>query len=119
MGISLKTAIGEELDVFGKNQRNPRRPSEPDDQYRDRLINNHGDDGGLAFGEFQQVGNISLKTGGMSLRDYFAAAAASGYTSNQEWMKNGRLHRPDLDTDEAVAMASYEVADAMLAERAK
>lgn len=54
---------------------------------------------------------------GMSLRDYFAAAAASGYTSNQEWMKNVRFNRPDIDTCDAIAQASYEVADAMLAAR--
>lgn len=115
MGISLKTAIGEELDVFGKNQRNPRRPSEPDDQYRDRLINNHGDDGGLAFGEFQQVGNISLKTGGMSLRDYFAAKAMQAALQN--------ISSCTLEDAERIALMTpglaYVIADAMLAERAK
>lgn len=114
MGISLKTAIGEELDVFGKKQRNPRRLGEPDDQYRDRLINNHGDDGGLEFGEFQQVGNISLKTGGMSLRDYFAAKAMRAIV--------GAGGNYDFDGEMPIAVISehaYALADAMLLERAK
>lgn len=56
---------------------------------------------------------------GMSLRDYFAAAAATGFASNQQWMNNASLHRTDLTPDECVAIGAYEVADAMLAERAK
>lgn len=119
MGISLKTAIGEDLDAFGKNQRNPRRPGEPDDQYRDRLLNNHGDDGGLAFGGFQQVGNISLKTGGMSLRDYFAAKAANGLCANHSWLQETFNTVGGDEAINVVARASYELADAMLSERAK
>lgn len=69
------------------------------------------DNGGPAFpwcGNLNECPTINL---GMSLRDYFAAKAASALIS-----------KSSLRTDEmitAVAVASYGIADAMLAERAK
>jgi len=54
----------------------------------------------------------------MSLRDYFAAAAATGFASNQEWMRHAS-DRTGKQADECVAIGAYEIADAMLLERAK
>jgi hypothetical protein len=68
------------------------------------------EDGGPAFGEFQQVGNCSVKVGGMSLRDYFAAKVIAGLSANSG--VNG------FDFDQLAAMA-YAQADLMLMERAK
>lgn len=54
---------------------------------------------------------------GMSLRDYFAAKAMQGFLANREFcaFKN----RGAELAAETLASNSYEVADAMLAERAK
>lgn len=45
------------------------------------------DDGGSAFGEFQQAGDCSVKTGGMSLRDYFAAKAMQGFCASSSMIE--------------------------------
>lgn len=71
------------------------------------------DDGGAAFGEFKQAGDLAIKTDGISIRDYFAAKALPGLM--------GRSWSP-LTGDELVnqwAVSAYAMADAMLAERAK
>ena len=34
------------------------------------------DNGGPAFGELQQVGDVAMRDGGLSIRDYFAAHAS-------------------------------------------
>lgn len=49
---------------------------------------------------------------GMSLRDWFAGQAMNGWSAS--WPEGRRVERP-----ETVAAASYAMADAMLAERAK
>lgn len=36
------------------------------------------DNGGPAFGEFKQVGDVAMRDGGISIRDYFAAKAMQG-----------------------------------------
>lgn len=59
---------------------------------------------------------------GMSLRDYFAAAALSGLAQNQEMlMANNELvaHFGTSGIDELQACKAYRLADAMLEERTK
>ena len=56
--------------------------------------------------------------GGMSLRDYLAAKAMQGMISNGDWISRMSLRTGDKP-DICVSAAAYEVADAMLAERAK
>lgn len=68
--------------------------------------------GGAAFGEFKQCGDRSVKSGGLTVRDYFAAKAAAGMVSGAKtWPMDSDLKH--------VARISYELADAMLQERAK
>ena len=67
------------------------------------------DNGGPAFGEFQQVGDVAMRDGGLSIRDYFAAKAMQGVLSSPS----------DPASFEAVGVFAYKVADAMLAERDK
>lgn len=55
---------------------------------------------------------------GMTLRDYFAAKAMQGLCGNQEWLKNS-FRRTGVDAEIFVTKAAYEIADGMLAERAK
>lgn len=55
----------------------------------------------------------------LDLRDYFAGQALAGIISAQvEFAKAGGLLNPD-DVSRHAASRSYEIADAMLAERAK
>ncbi len=49
---------------------------------------------------------------GMTLRDWFAGQAMNGWSAS--WPEGRRIERP-----QTVAAASYAIADAMLAERAK
>lgn len=65
-----------------------------------------------AFGEFKQTGNCSIKTGGITVRDYFAAKALSGMLDDCRW---GTLE----DSAEMAAKVAYKLADAMLKERAQ
>ena len=51
---------------------------------------------------------------GMTLRDYFAAAALNGFVSANE-----ALHVNECTPDKAAAVICYKLADALLAERAK
>lgn len=65
-------------------------------------------DGGAAFPNITP--DMPVDGGpGMSLRDYFAAQALTGLLSDN------RI----VDTPQSFAARAYEVADAMLAERAK
>lgn len=72
-------------------------------------------DGGTAFPQGIVIGNPNTvygptqACGGMSLRDYFAAAALQGAIAN------GRKGADPTD----IARGAYIVADAMLAEREK
>ena len=74
---------------------------------------NTPDDGGPAF-PFPDThfssGKVQYGSNGMTLRDYFAAAALQGMCANHEALKKG--------TSWLVAHA-YNAADAMLAERNK
>ena len=59
--------------------------------------------------------------GGMTLRDYFAAAALSGTLKDNENCKAlfGYAKNLNKDVGEIVAGSMYAIADAMLAERDK
>ena len=68
------------------------------------------DNGGPAFGEFQQVGDVAMRDGGLSIRDYFAAKAMQGMIASYGYL------RSEVDV---IAESAYDCADAMLKERAK
>ena len=68
------------------------------------------DNGGPAFGELQQVGDVAMRDGGISIRDYFAAKAMQGMIVAVGY------HRGEVDF---IAESAYDCADAMLLERAK
>ena len=63
--------------------------------------------GGPAFPHIEQCGAVSYTSGGMSLRDYFAAKAMSGVIASFT----------PTNTIEQLAQVSYRVADAMIAAR--
>lgn len=68
-------------------------------------------DGGLAFPweDMSDSSGVPMPNPGMSLRDYFAAHAMSGFLANPEEERHHGM----------VAIAAYAVADAMIAERSK
>ena len=66
------------------------------------------DNGGPAFGEFQQVGEVAIRDGGISIRDYFAVRASEEDIA--------RVLEYNMITRQ---QARYMHADAMLLERAK
>ena len=68
------------------------------------------DNGGPAFGEIQQVGDVAMRDGGLSIRDYFAAKAMQGMIAAVGY------HRGEVDF---MAESAYDCADAMLKGRAK
>ena len=85
------------------------------------------DNGGPAFGEFQKAGDVAMRYGGLSIRDYFAAKAIpSGLNVSSHDAANlvGRECPFDsagkiqwiADVHSAIC---YIMADAMLKERAK
>lgn len=63
------------------------------------------DNGGPAFGELQQVGDVAMRDGGLSIRDYFAAKAMQSFAGKH--------------AAKCVVIEAYEIADLMLLERAK
>lgn len=71
------------------------------------------DDGGRAFPLDVQDNGSGFYNQGMTLRDYFAAAALTGILANPETLKAV----PPIKHDER-AEAAYKAADAMLKERA-
>ena len=56
---------------------------------------------------------------GMTLRDYFASKALCGFLSAPEANADKRWIDEGLKASEIAARASYQIADAMLAERKK
>ena len=66
------------------------------------------DNGGPAFGELQQVGDVAMRDGGLSIRDYFAVHASEEDIA--------RVLEYNMITRQ---QARYMHADAMLLERAK
>lgn len=69
-------------------------------------MNTQSNDGGPAF----PIVSDDLCAPGMTVRDYFAAAALQGMLG---------LYAPHDYTHRAFALAAYNYADAMLAERTK
>lgn len=71
-------------------------------------------DGGPAFPCLDSTeSGLHLREPGMSLRDYLAAKAMQGMLADMPKLLHG------FNWQENVARASYEIADAMLAEREK
>lgn len=62
--------------------------------------------------------NTNIKQDGMTLRDYYAGQALTGFTSNNEFLKACDLKTP-TSVEEMVADVSYLFADAMLKARVK
>lgn len=104
---------GSGLDRYGVKVDRPRYSCEPDVDYRVRLksapVTPSRDDGKAAFPV--QGTEMHETWYGMSLRDYFAAKAMAVAFAHA---LNSGLNRNEL-----VAQSAYEVADKMLAERAK
>lgn len=71
------------------------------------------ENGGAAFGEFKQAGECAIKSGGITVRDYFAAKALSGQLAALDAAGLNYLN------SEQAASQAYSIADAMLQERAK
>lgn len=115
--INVMTATGSELDKAGCVLHKLRAAGESDDSYRARLMDETPADGGAAFGEFKQAGHVSIKAGGISVRDYFASDALKGLLS---WSGNesGGSYHSNSDPDRT-AKAAYLYADAMLKARAQ
>lgn len=82
------------------------------------------DDGGPVGGPAFPSWNYDMQcdSGGMSLRDYFAAQALACMLNSRRF---DSLHKAakdigiDMELDQQVAFACYRYADAMLAERSK
>ena len=72
-------------------------------------------DGGMAFPVSNSMGDIYS---GMSMRDYFAATALQGIVGNSDFLVEAQKH-DWLEVPQAASKAAYEIADAMLAERAR
>lgn len=106
----MHTETGEALDQVGAQCGINRQQGEGDATYRSRII----EAGGPAFGEFKQVGECSIKTGGVTVRDYFAAKALP-----VAWQafENGYFDSEEDSINANVATCAYQMADAMLAAR--
>ena len=85
------------------------------------------DNGGPAFGELQQVGDVAMRDGGISIRDYFAAKAIpSGLNVSSHDAANLVGRECPFDSAGKIqwladvnAALCWIMADAMLKERAK
>lgn len=76
------------------------------------------DNGGSAFPMYSEIGNLHAT--GMSLRDYFAAAALQGMVSNAALMNHKRENGRNIACFNYTNVAEcYALADAMIAERNK
>lgn len=69
-------------------------------------MNRHIKEGGPAF-----PADFKLYSTGMTLRDYFAAAALQGFCANQHWNPTESIHFANLAEDAFIA------ADAMIKAR--
>lgn len=85
-------------------------------------------DGGPAFPEHhyfdlsrglygQHITASEVGCGGMSLRDYFAAAALTGILANHQLLERVDSESPHASTRLAASAYAFGVADAMLAAR--
>jgi hypothetical protein len=71
-------------------------------------------DGGPAFPQLSELGDIAYTTGGMTLRDYMAAKAMQGELCCQDHEEINYQTDQDLD---GLAKWAYRAADAMLRAR--
>lgn len=74
-------------------------------------------DGGPAFPFADE--RVRVINEGMSLRDYFAAAALTGFFANSSTWMPGKVPDDPQSVADASAMFAYMTADAMLAARQK
>lgn len=66
---------------------------------------------------FREIQILKKQNNGMSLRDWFAGMALQGICANSDFLANlGKTKGP---ADKSVAIACFEVANAMLNEREK
>lgn len=79
-----------------------------------------------AFPQSLQAGDMAQSTGGLKLRDYFAAQAMQGMMAVPDDRRYGDRADKSLTVDQwqswcvtGLVEHAYRVADAMLAERAK
>lgn len=63
--------------------------------------------GGPAFGEFEKCGDVAVRTGGLTMRDYFASKAMQALIANPK----------NSGTYDFISKHAYEMADAMLEAR--
>ncbi len=82
-------------------------------------------DGGSAFPQHADTGNLEDWRMGMSLRDYFAGQALGGLVAAYRATPEAAASLTDvakavgLTPQEVEATVAYEIADAMLAERGR
>ncbi len=79
-------------------------------------------DGGPAFPIIGEgADGLPMKILGISIRDYFAATALAGAMANTEYLTSMSLVAKDVGRarTQVLAQITYEIADDMLAERAK
>lgn len=63
--------------------------------------------GGPAFVEFEKCGDLSVRSGGLTMRDYFAAKAMQALIANPD----------NSGTFNFISKRAYAIADAMLEAR--
>jgi hypothetical protein len=66
-----------------------------------------------------EVDELHVLHGGMTLRDYFAARVMQAFLSTPAMLCGAMKGNESHDAAEIVAQAAYEQADAMIAHRAK
>ena len=82
-------------------------------------------DGGSAFPSLSERVRVGvdeyalISAGGMTLRDYFAAAALTGYVASLADPDHRRRADKNGEGPREIAIVMYLMADAMLAERSK
>jgi hypothetical protein len=76
-------------------------------------------DGGPAFpGVREDLSGAQRPYTGMTLRDYFAAAALNAIFSDKEFCKGlSRMQRDGYDENKVIAECAFKIADAMVARR--
>lgn len=120
MRNDIKYMAGKDLDICGDRIGVARGWGEPCDAYRMRLIEtlDRREGGGSVFGEFRQAGDRSVKAGGVTIRDYFAAKAL-GFAMTDPAIMAFTVGAGPAAAADMLAERAYFIADAMLRERAK
>lgn len=75
------------------------------------------DDGGAAFPQISELGDIAATSAGMTLRDWFAGQVIAGLMANPNVHGILRESGHGATAGEAAALLSFGYADAMLAAR--